>query len=55
MSRTISSRLSEPSTWAGVGVIANSIAALLATSGTDASAWAALFAGVIAAAKPEGK
>lgn len=55
MGKQVRSRLREPSTWAGAGVVAHAVALLLASSGMDASAWAALFAGVAAAVVPEAK
>jgi len=47
-------RLKEPSTWAGVGVIAHAITMLFASRGGDAMAWTQLVAGVAAVAMPEG-
>lgn len=49
MAKTVKSRLKEPSTWAGLGIIAHSIAGILATSGSDPASWAGLFAGASAA------
>lgn len=47
-------RMQEPSTWAGLGLIAQGVAQLLASKGTDATAWATLSAGVFAVFKREG-
>lgn len=41
-------RLSQPSTWAGFGLIAQALAQLIASKGTDATAWASVIGGVAA-------
>lgn len=47
-------RFTEPSTWAGLGLIAQGVAQLLASKGTDAAGWASLSAGLLAVLKREG-
>lgn len=47
-------QLKQPSTYAGLGVIFSAIPALLATGGTDMTAWAAIIGGIIAIFKNEG-
>ncbi len=47
--------IKEPSTWAGIGLIAQSVGILLATKGADTSAWAGLAAGLVAVFRREGK
>jgi lysozyme len=42
------SRVKEPSTWAGAGLMLQAIAQLIATKGMDGTAWATLAAGVAA-------
>lgn len=53
MVKKVKGRLKEPSTWAGLGIVAHSVAMLLASSGGDASAWAGLFAGISATVMSE--
>lgn len=38
----------EPSTWAGIGLVAQSIGMLIASKGSDGTAWAGLVAGLVA-------
>ena len=38
----------EPSTWAGIGLVAQSIGMLLASKGADTTAWVGLVAGLVA-------
>jgi hypothetical protein len=45
--------LSQPSSFAGFGLIANALAALVANL-HDAAAWTSLFAGLVAVCKSEG-
>ena len=40
--------IKQPSTWAGMGLVANAIAALVATGGADVPAWAQLIGGLCA-------
>ncbi len=47
-------RLREPSTWAGMGLICQSLAALLASKGADPQAWAGALAGAAAVLMKEG-
>lgn len=47
-------RFTEPSTWAGLGLIAQGVAQLLASKGADPAGWASLSAGVLAVLKREG-
>lgn len=49
----VSKRLKEPSTWAGLGVIAHALTMLIATGGADAAAWVQVAGGVAAMAMPE--
>lgn len=39
-------RLKQPSTWAGLGLIFQALAGLIASKGTDPQAWATVAAGV---------
>lgn len=50
----ITARATEPSTWAGLGLLFQGIAQLLASKGTDATAWASVAAGAVAVIKREG-
>ena len=47
--------IKEPSTWAGIGLVAQSIGMLLASKGADGTAWAGLVAGLVAVFRREGK
>lgn len=49
------SRFTEGSSWAGIAAIIHSVAALVASQGTDATAWGALVAGLAAIIIPEKK
>lgn len=40
--------IKEPSTWAGIGLVAQSIGLLIASKGADSTAWAGLAAGLVA-------
>jgi hypothetical protein len=48
-------RLFEGSSWAGIAAIIHAVAALVATQGTDVTAWGALAAGIAAIVIPEKK
>lgn len=43
----------EPSTWAGIGLVAQSIGLLIASNGADGTAWAGLMAGLVAIFRSE--
>lgn len=47
--------IKEPSTWAGIGLVAQSIGMLIASKGADSTAWAGLAAGLVAIFRPEGR
>lgn len=47
-------RMKEPSTWAGLGLIAQGVAQLLASKGLDVAGWTSLSAGLLAVFKREG-
>lgn len=47
-------RMREPSTWAGVGLLLQGLAQIVASQGQDATAWATMGAGLVAIARPEG-
>lgn len=46
-------RLSEPSTWAGIGLVIQGAVQAFATGGADPAAWATIAAGMAAVLKPE--
>lgn len=46
-------RIKEPSTWAGLGLLCQGIAALVSSKGADATAWASIIGGVSAVLMPE--
>lgn len=46
-------RMSEPSTWAGIGLLCQGLFQLFATKGADTSAWTAVAAGFGAVFLPE--
>lgn len=46
-------RLSEPSTWAGIGLVSQVVPSLIASGGKDVQSWAALLAGIAAILKKE--
>lgn len=46
-------RLTEASSWAGIGVIGHAVAMLIASHGVDPLAWAQLAAGTAAVLVPE--
>lgn len=48
-------RLFEGSSWAGIAAIIHAVASLVATQGTDVTAWGALAAGIAAIVIPEKK
>lgn len=48
-------RFLEGSSWAGIAAIIHAVAALVATQGTDASAWGTLAAGIAAVVIPDRK
>jgi hypothetical protein len=41
-------RLTEASTWAGLGLVCHAVSVLIATKGADGAAWGQLFAGIAA-------
>ena len=47
--------IKEPSTWAGVGLVAQSIGLLIASKGADSTAWAGLAAGLVAIFRREAR
>lgn len=47
--------IKEPSTWAGIGLVAQSIGMLIASKGADSTAWAGLAAGLVAIFRHEGR
>lgn len=47
-------RIKEASTWAGVGLVATSLSALIASNGTDVHAWAGIAGGLAAIVLREG-
>ena len=47
--------IKEPSTWAGIGLVAQSVGLLIASKGTDTTAWAGLAAGLVAIFRHEGR
>lgn len=47
-------RIKEPSTWAGLALVAQGFAGLLASKGMDMTAWASVLGGAMAVAKREG-
>lgn len=49
------SRLKEASTWAGLGLVATSLSACIASKGTDVQAWAGLAGGLAAIVLREGQ
>lgn len=49
----IRDRITEPSTWAGVGLIVQAIFQLWASKGADNTAWASLAGGIGAVFLPE--
>lgn len=52
---TILQRLREPSTWAGVGLLLQGAAQIVATQGAEPMAWATFGAGIVAIVRPEGR
>lgn len=49
----VTKRLREPSSWAGLGLLFQGIAALVASRGADSAGWASVAAGVAAVLVPE--
>ena len=47
--------IKEPSTWAGIGLVAQSIGLLIASKGADSTAWAGLAAGLVAIFRREAR
>lgn len=47
--------IKEPSTWAGLGLVSQSIGLLIASKGADTTAWAGLAAGLVAIFRREGR
>lgn len=48
-------RFKEPSTWAGLGLIAQGLGQLLASKGADPAGWASLSAGLVAVFRREAR
>jgi hypothetical protein len=51
----IINRLREPSSWAGLGLLFQGIAQLIASKGADSSGWASVAAGAAAVLMPESR